>query len=129
MSGSHLLALQLQDAAEGITGLRELLHLLLLCLVKLEREAAALTAALNAGVLKGWHGAGGISGDTSERHWMAGWRTYRVEGHSELLNEGVEVLGSLPAILEETGHLFNAIKMQMGRMEKEKKKKFKKEVF
>jgi len=49
---------------------------------------------------------------------MAGWGTYRVEGHSELLNEGVEVLGSLPAVLEETGHLFHVIKMQMGRMEK-----------
>ena len=62
-------------------------------------------------------------GDTSERCWMVGWGTYRVEGHSELLNEGVEVLGSLPAVLEETGHLFNVIKMQMGRRE-EKKKEF-----
>lgn len=32
--------------------------------------------------------------------------THRVEGHSQLLDEGVEVLGSLPAVLEETGHLF-----------------------
>ena len=63
-------------------------------------------------------------GDTSERCWMVGWGTYRVEGHSELLNEGVEVLGSLPAVLEETGHLFNVIKMQMGRREEKKKKSF-----
>lgn len=46
-----------------------------------------------------------------------------MEGHGELLNEGVEVLGSLPAVLEETGHLFNVIKMQMGRMEGGEKKK------
>lgn len=97
--------------------------------MELEREAAALTAALNAGVLRGWHRVGGISGGTSERCWMAGWGTYRVERHSELLNEGVEVLGSLPAILEETGHLFNMIKMQMGRIEGERKKKKKKRVF
>lgn len=46
--------------------------------------------------------------------------THRVEGHGQLLNEGVEVLGSLPAVLEETGHLFHAIKMQMGRTEKKR---------
>lgn len=40
-----------------------------------------------------------------------------MERHSELLNEGVEVLGSLPAILEETGCLLRVIKMQMGKME------------
>lgn len=40
-----------------------------------------------------------------------------MEGHSQLLNEGVEVLGSLPAILEETGCLLRVIKMQMGKME------------
>lgn len=38
--GSHLLVVQLQDAAEGITGLCELLHLLLLRLVELGREEA-----------------------------------------------------------------------------------------
>lgn len=40
-----------------------------------------------------------------------------MEGHSQLLNEGVEILGSLPAILEETGCLLRVIKMQMGKME------------
>lgn len=53
----------------------------------------------------------------------SGWEvggTHRVEGHGQLLNEGVEVLGSLPAVLEETGHLFHAIKMQMGRTEKKR---------
>lgn len=54
--------------------------------------------------------------------------TYRVEGHGELLNEGVEVLGSLPAVLEETGYLFHVIKMQMGKMEKQKKRFFRKNV-
>lgn len=106
-AGSHLLALQLQDAAECITGLRQLLHLLLLCLVELEWEVAAVTG-----------GGGGSSGTRPLRMGSGG--THRVEGHSQLLNEGVEVLGSLPAVLEETGHLFHAIKMQMGRMEKKR---------
>lgn len=43
-----------------------------------------------------------------------------MERHSELLNEGVEVLGSFPAVLEETGHLSHGIEMQMGRMERKK---------
>lgn len=43
-----------------------------------------------------------------------------MEGHSELLNEGVEVLGSLPAVLEETECLLRVIKMQMRRMEEKR---------
>lgn len=43
-----------------------------------------------------------------------------MEGHSELLNEGVEVLGGLPAVLEETECLLRVIKMQMRRMEEKK---------
>lgn len=53
--GSHLLALQLQDAAEGIAGLRELLHLLLLCLAELEREQLP---SLSTGALRGGRGWG-----------------------------------------------------------------------
>lgn len=41
-----------------------------------------------------------------------------MEGHGELLDEGGEVLGSLPAILEETGHLFHVIEMQGGGKER-----------
>lgn len=92
-AGSHLLAVQLQDAAQSIAGLRQLLHLLLLCLVELEREVAVVTGGVVA----------------AEGHIPYGWEvggTHRVEGHSQLLDEGVEVLGSLPAVLEETGHLF-----------------------
>lgn len=51
-----------------------------------------------------------------------------MEGHGELLNEGVEVLGSFPAILEETGYLFHVIKMQMGKMEEKKKGFFRENV-
>lgn len=50
-----------------------------------------------------------------------------MEGHSELLNEGVEVLGGLPAVLEETECLLRVIKMQMRRME-EKKRVFRENV-
>lgn len=48
-AGSHLLALQLQDAAEGIAGLRQLLHLLLLRLVELGWEVAAVTGGWQLG--------------------------------------------------------------------------------
>lgn len=44
-----------------------------------------------------------------------------MEGHSELLYEGVEILGSFPAVLEETGYLLRVIKMQMGKMEEKKR--------
>lgn len=43
-----------------------------------------------------------------------------MEGHGELLNEGIEVLGSPPAILEETGCLLRVIKMQMGKTEEKR---------
>lgn len=76
------------------------------------KGAAALTAAPSAGALRGWHGDKGV----------ALWGTclrgigqpYRLQRHSQLLNEGVEVLGSLPAVLEETGRLLRVIEMQMG---------------
>lgn len=43
-----------------------------------------------------------------------------MQGHGELLNEGVEILGGLPAVLEETGCLLRVIKMQTGEMEEKR---------